>query len=706
MNEFDSSRSTDANVPRWAIGVALAVVALVLVVASGGPGELFSSQLPYFGDQAGHDWWLSAFRQHLLSGTPLTWSDAINNGFLFGYFYFPLPPLIVTLLATVASVPVAIKLMILGSVFSVSVGLWQFVKGLGYGRQVQVLTIATSLVALLSNHAITIGGTLFDTLLGEFSMAYSLSFGLCTIGAYARLRRGTGSWWMMGLWAALTLLAHVQGALVTAIAIAVWLAWDFRNVAVVRYGAGAALLAAGLSAWWWLPAVGAARQSLGDTNPVIHNAATFLAQGSVCWLVGLGAVGLILATWRGRPGAKEMLVTSGVVVGALYLPLQIADTGRLLPLVFLLASVGIALLATDVRALVGQRSAQRFAGPVTAGGVVALALAATMVSGANATIAASTDSQTFAGYASVPAAPAMTALTHELGQLPAGRVVVETPQNYASAFGELMWPSLIPVLTHGHDASPLGLFVNATPSSIGIEYAYENVTAVYSPVVSWQPHPFHPNPLVGVRAMQTLGVRYLVATTPALKQILTSIPAAHLVATVQAPLPVAHPTNLTFTGTFWVFELRNADRVVGVSAVTPMSALGTKDYALSMTAYLDASGADPTTPLPVVGGTTYHGPAVAVSGIVTTPTSVTFHVASVGRPVVIRESYSPQWRGTGIGPILRAEPNEMVVVPTRTTVTLRFVDPVTVPIGAIVSVLSALALGGIALWSRRSRSRP
>ena len=56
------------------------------------------------------------------------------------------------------------------------------------------------------------------------------------------------------------------------------------------------------------------------------------------WRAGLG-----YATWRRFDGAKQMLSAIAVLGVALLLPLQIADTGRLLPIMFPLAGIGVAL---------------------------------------------------------------------------------------------------------------------------------------------------------------------------------------------------------------------------------------------------------------------------------------------------------------------------------------------------------------------------
>ena len=88
--------------------IAFLAVSLVVLYASGGPIALLDGRLPYTNDMTGHVWWLSAFRSAFLHGHPLGWSNDINLGYLFGYTYFPFPPLVVTALSFVLPMAAAI----------------------------------------------------------------------------------------------------------------------------------------------------------------------------------------------------------------------------------------------------------------------------------------------------------------------------------------------------------------------------------------------------------------------------------------------------------------------------------------------------------------------------------------------------------------------------------------------------------------------
>jgi hypothetical protein len=93
-----------------------------------------------------------------------------------------------------------------------------------------------------------------------------------------------------------------------------------------------------------------------------------------------------------------------------------------------------------------------------------------------------------------------------------------------------------------------------------------------------------------------------------------------------------------------------------------------------------------------------------VSDVAITDQRIAFHVSHVGEPVIIRESYSPLWHVSG-GRLYRAEPNEMMVWPSSTTVTLTFTPPLTQSLGLGVSVLSLVG-AAVLIVARRRRTTP
>ena len=65
-------------------------------------------------------------------------------------------------------------------------------------------------------------------------------------------------------------------------------------------------------------------------------------------------------------------------------------------------------------------------------------------------------------------------------------------------------------------------------------------------------------------------------------------------------------------------------------------------------------------------------PEVEISNVHRTDDSISFDVSRTGVPVIVKESWFPNWEVEGADGPYRATPNQMVVVPTSKHVTLQF----------------------------------
>ena len=90
---------------------------------------------------------------------------------------------------------------------------------------------------------------------------------------------------------------------------------------------------------------------------------------------------------------------------------------------------------------------------------------------------------------------------------------------------------------------------------------------------------------------------------------------------------------------------------------------------------------------------------VTVSNVQTDTDVISFDVDQVGTPVLVRSSFFPNWRADGAEGPFRVAPNFMVVVPTETSVELRFAR------NATDWTAIALTLAGIALLVAVGRNR-
>jgi hypothetical protein len=91
-------------------------------------------------------------------------------------------------------------------------------------------------------------------------------------------------------------------------------------------------------------------------------------------------------------------------------------------------------------------------------------------------------------------------------------------------------------------------------------------------------------------------------------------------------------------------------------------------------------------------------PKVEVTKLKRSDHSISFHVSRVGVPVIVRESYYPNWRASGADGPYRTTPNFMVVIPTSKDVTLSYARSGPEWIGFLLSLLGVV---GVVLLARR-----
>jgi hypothetical protein len=233
------------------------------------------------------------------------------------------------------------------------------------------------------------------------------------------------------------------------------------------------------------------------------------------------------------------------------------------------------------------------------------------------------------------------------------------------------------------------------PSTTGIQYGGLNVP-------------------LGIQHLQLLGVKYFMASSPAVQDQAAADPSLSLVATTG-------PWNTPYQGstviTTWKIYLVHDAPVVAPLTERPDVITGVKASQSSWLPQAQRWYANPAqwSQQIVAGGepgwTKAPGgvappahqvlSAVKVSHIRTTDDSVSFHVDRTGVPVLVRMSYFPAWHASGADGPWRAEPNLMVVVPTSHDVTLHYGAT---RIGELGLLCTALAIVVLAVLVRRRTS--
>src|SRR5206468_6918252 len=243
--------------------------------------------------------------------------------------------------------------------------------------------------------------------------------------------------------------------------------------------------------------------------------------------------------------------------------------------------------------------------------------------------------------------------------------------------GTPMAPMLLPYWTDGCIDSMEGLFFE---SSATTPYHFLNQSELSSrPSRAERALPYRDLDVNnGVQHLQLLGVKYYMAETPEAQAQADADPDLHVVAT-SGPWPVTYSTGLV-NRTWKIYEVAGSDEV------TPLSnqPVVMKGVAKGGKQWLDASVSwyqDPTrwdVPLAASGpsswtrvqGAVASPPRTAVadpptvSNIRTTDDGISFDVSEIGKPVLVKASYFPNWQASGAKGPYRVTPNQMVVIPT------------------------------------------
>jgi len=239
---------------------------------------------------------------------------------------------------------------------------------------------------------------------------------------------------------------------------------------------------------------------------------------------------------------------------------------------------------------------------------------------------------------------------------------------------------------------------------------------------------------LGVSHLQLLGVRYFMASSPAVQQAAAADPALTLIASTG-------PWRTSFGGvalatTWQVYEVRDS-AVVTPLTHEPAVLTGVGPSQASWLGITTVSGHPADGPsvawyddparwgVELAAGGPAAWPRVSAAGAATAPavpvapTSVTgvrvgpdgsvhFHVDRLGTPVLVKVSYFPNWAATGAQGPWRVTPNLMVVVPTSHDVTLTYGSTPANALGlacTAAGVVALVALGTAPALGRRRRRR-
>ena len=339
----------------------------------------------------------------------------------------------------------------------------------------------------------------------------------------------------------------------------------------------------------------------------------------------------------------------------------------------------------------------------------------------------------YSGYEGKAAYPEYRGLMRLMGRIGrtdgCGRAMWEYTAD-ENRFGTPEALMLLPYWTHGCVDSMEGLLFESSATTPFHFLNQAELSTSPSDAVVGLPYGPVTVPL-GVRHLQLLGVRYFMAFSTQVVEEASADPTLRLLAT-------SGPWRSTYQGehlsvTWRIYEVAHASIVAPLAAEPAVLTgvaqgqttwLGRIGDGVSLTEgpslrwYLDpgAWGTELVSDGPagwprITAAEALDPPSVSltptrVSRVRAGPESISFDVGVVGRPVLVKVSYFPNWHAEGADGPWRATPNLMVVVPTRHHVVLVYGSTSVTQAGDAATLAgAAMVIAMFVAWFVRKRRR-
>ena len=723
------ARALAAPLESW-IGTAIAVACSIFVVAQLHPSLLVADTTPAGGDMGAHVWGPAYLRDHLLTDFRLTgWTPDWYAGFPAFHFYMLPPAVAIVLLDIVLPYGIAMKLVTVSGLVALPIAAYVM------GRLMRLpfpgpplLAVAT--VPFLFDRGWTIyGGNVPSTLAGEYSFSISLAICLVYFGVLARGLETGKHRGLAAVLLALTILCHAIPAFFAIAGSLVLVATRLDRKRIV-FAAPILALGCALSAFWAVPFV-LRRGYMNDMGwERLEEYSKHLVPDKTQWVFVLGVVGAVLAAvFRVRAGVFFAALGAIFALGYRLDAVGFVNiwNARLLPFYYLCLYLVAAVGASEVlRSIADLASPEvRARRRLVRGGGALLALGATLVYVAmplhtlpfgqyDSTdlkyrwLGLSTTDDSFVdgwakwnyeGYERKDAYPEYYSIVSTMKgvgeQRGCGRAHWEY-QKELDRYGTPMALMLLPFWTDGCIQSMEGLYFESSSTT---PFHFLNAAEVSAaPSNPQRGLPYRTFDLDrGIEHLKLLGVRYYMAFSTQALNAANAHPDLRRVAS-------AAPWTVYEIEGWNIVEPLQFEPAVVTDA--PTTNPGWQDLAVDwymQPAQLDVplaeDGPDEWQRVPR-GQTPARRPlsAATVSNVELDDDRVSFDVDEVGRPVLVKVSYFPNWKLSGADGPYRVTPNLMVVVPTDTHVELRYGYTAVDLLGWLVTVLGIA--GVVWLWRR------
>jgi hypothetical protein len=313
----------------------------------------------------------------------------------------------------------------------------------------------------------------------------------------------------------------------------------------------------------------------------------------------------------------------------------------------------------------------------------------------------------YSGYEAKPAYPEFREVITTMAKLAPGRALWE-PSAAIDHYGTTLALELLPHFTDGRIASMEGLYFESAATT---PYHFVMVSALAkqpsNPVRSMAPYYRTLSDFeLGVAQMRDMGVSYYMAQSDEAKAKADASPGLKFITETGSP-------NVAPQVARWkIYQVLDSPQVEPLKyEPVIMEGAAKKQWLTPSAAWFDdASALD--RPLTDGGPAGWaHAPAAAarftakkplptatVSNIKSGDDYVDFDVSQPGVPVLVKTSYFPNWQAKGAKGPWRATPNEMVVVPTGTHVSLHYGRTPVDWAGMILTVFGLVGLAGLVRW--------
>lgn len=284
-----------------------------------------------------------------------------------------------------------------------------------------------------------------------------------------------------------------------------------------------------------------------------------------------------------------------------------------------------------------------------------------------------------------------------------------------NSFGTPMALMLLPYWTDGCVGSMEGLFFESSATTPFHFLNQSELSAAPSEAMAGLPYG-SVNVALGVQHLQLLGVKYYMAYSPNVVAQANRDPSLQRVATVPAVDPSA--TNSVLGRTWSIYLVKGSTKVVPLQNL-PVVLNGVKpnqgSWVTNVVSWYDnpskwgvfpaQSGPSnwPRVPLGATNLPTVPSKSTNITNIIQRNSSVTFDVSQVNTPVLVKESYFPNWQVKGGKGPYRVAPNLMVVVPTSHHVVVYYgMTPIDYT-GYAVTFLSVIVVAGLLMADQSKR---